>query len=553
MADPVQPQSQFYVTLDGAPAPAELAHAFLRITVESSLHLPDTASIVLNDPQLHWIDGASLEPGRALQVSAQAGAPEQPLFDGEIVEIEPEFGAGAQRLTVRAFDRLHRLARGRRVRSFLNVTDGDLAMKVAQEVGLTAEVGPAAQVHPYVLQSNQTNLEFLRGRAAALGYLLHVRGKALHFGPPQANGQAVELKWGQGLQEFRPRMTTIDQVSGVTARGWDPARRGEIVGQAQDGRGAPQVGEKRSGAELAQGAFHLEAPYLVADRPIRTQAAADSLAQAVADRRASRFIEAEGVSSGNPAVVAGATVRITGVGDRFSGAYFVTSAAHVYRPDGGYTTHFTVSGYDPATLLGLLLPEPEPVAALGLVIGIVTDNADPEGQGRVKVRYPSLSGEHGSDWARVVVVGGGAERGVQFLPEVNDEVLVGFEMGDVHHPYVLGGLWNGQDPPPLPSAAAVRGGQVEQRVIRSRSGHRILLDDTEGGGGVTVEDRKGNRIVLDSAQSSLTIEVQGNASLKTSGNLTLEAAGQVKIQGMGVQVDGGGGTVDVKGSLINLN
>ena len=190
-----------------------------------------------------------------------------------------------------------------------------------------------------------------------------------------------------------------------------------------------------------------------------------------------------------------------------------------------------------------------PVPA-GLVIGIVTDNQDPKGYGRVKVKYPWLSGEHASDWARVVAPGAGDQRGIEFLPEVNDEVLVGFEMGDVHYPYVLGGLWNGKDALPK---KVTNGGKVEQRIIRSRTGHMITLDDSDGGGGVTIEDKNGNKIMLDSGANKLTITVQGDASLKAQGNLTLEAQGQVQIKGMGVKVDGGAATVDVKGSMINLN
>jgi uncharacterized protein involved in type VI secretion and phage assembly len=203
------------------------------------------------------------------------------------------------------------------------------------------------------------------------------------------------------------------------------------------------------------------------------------------------------------------------------------------------------------------------------VIGVVTDNQDPDGLGRVKVMYPSFSGEHASDWVRLVVPGGGSQRGIEFVPEVNDEVLVGFELGDVHYPYVLGGLWNGQDAPPTKSDQIVSSGKVQKRIIKSRTGHVVTLDDSDGGGGITIEDSKGNKIALDTASNSLTIEVQGDATVKAQGKLTLEAQGAVEIKGMGVtvdgqtantqvkgmgvKVDGGAGMVDVKGSMINLN
>jgi hypothetical protein len=123
----------------------------------------------------------------------------------------------------------------------------------------------------------------------------------------------------------------------------------------------------------------------------------------------------------------------------------------------------------------------------------------------------------------------------------------------MHHPYVLGGLWNGQDAPAGAQGDVVRGGHVERRIIRSRAGHTITLDDADAGGGITIEDKNGNVVKLDAAANSMLLKVQGDLTLEAQGNLTLTARGQTKVSGMGVKVDGGGGTVDVSGSVINLN
>jgi phage protein D len=548
--------SQAYVKLDGANAPDDFMRDLVDITVESSILLPAVASILLHDAALRWIDFAGLAPGKPLVISTRGsrrGEGEQVVFDGEIVELEPGFRPGVQDLTVRAFDRLHRLTYGRHVRSFLNVTDGDLVQKIAAEVGLSAEVAATTQVHPYVLQNNETNLQFLRRRAAAQGLLLYVQGERLVCQPLRAAGTAVELEWGRGMNEFRPRLTTLQQASGVTVRGWDPAAKQEIVGQAQNGTGAPQLGFGKTGAQVIQDAFRLQAPALITDRPVRHQGAADLLAQAEADRIAGTFVEAEGTCAGNPALVAGASVRLSAVGERFGGTYLVTAATHTYSAQAGYSTQFAVTGHRPSTLVGLLAPAEDRAPMQGLVIGVVTDNLDPEGLGRVKVKYPSLSADHASDWARVVVPGGGAERGMEFLPEINDEVLVGFELGDVHCPYVLGGLWNGKDAPPKKSQEVVSGGKVQQRLIRSRAGHLILLDDTDGGGGITVQDRGGNKVFINSQDNSLTVTMNGDTSVSTKGTMTFEATGKVEIKGLGVSVDGGVGKVDVKGMGVSVD
>jgi len=568
MPDTSQLLSQFYVKLDGVDASEEFMRDLMEITVENSLHLPDVATLVLHDPHLLWIDAESLAPGKAVKVSARGPKDEKIIFDGEIIELEPDFHPTTQILTVRAFDRLHRLSRGQHLRSFQNVTDGDLVAKLAQEVGLKAKSAATSQVHHYVFQNNQTNLAFLHGRATALGYLLFVEGDTLHFEPPSPAGQPIPLEWGVNLSEFRPRLTTIGQSSEVTVRGWDPTTRQEIVGHAKKGQGAPQVGEKQSGGDLAQGAFHMDAQSQGVIRPVRSQADADALAQALADQRASRFIEAEGTCGGNPAVVAGSSVQVSAVGNRFGGTYFITSTTHVYSAQSGYVTHFTISGLHPSSLLSVLQPQQAGVAAshapnsMGLVIGIVTDNNDPAKQGRVKVRYPALTSEHASDWARVVSVGAGADRGMFFVPEVNDEVLVGFEMGDIHHPYVLGGLWNGQDAPPQASSGVIRGGKVALRIIQSREGHYIAFLESDDTKGITIVDTSNNTIALNAQEKQLEIRCSGDALITSKGDISIEAGknltlkapqGQIEIQGgTGVKAESNA-TVDIKGTLINLN
>lgn len=541
--------SDFYLKLNGADVPTQMMRDLLSIDVESSMHLPDVATLVLNDQTLKWVDDSSLEAGKQLQVQVKANQTTETIFDGEIVEIEPSFEAGNLHVVVRAFDRLHRLARGRHSRTFLNVTDGDIIKRLAQEAGLQAQVGPTSQVHPYVIQWNQTNLEFLQERAKLLGYVLYAEGSKLHCKAPEAGNTQVELKWGESLVTFRPRLSTIDQVTAVSVRGWDSKQKREVIGQASSGTTRPQIGITNGGGQTAQSAFSIEAKEQVSDRAISQQAQADKLAQAIINEREGRFVEAEGVAAGNPKIVAGAKVKIDNVGQRFAGAYTVTSATHHYDAN-GYSTEFSVSGMHPTTLLSLLMPATSATApgsrltVDGMMIGVVTDNVDPDNIGRVKVKFPTLSNEHTSYWARVISVGAGANRGIEFIPEVNDEVVVIFENGDVNNAYVVGGLWNGQDAPPVPSNTAVKSGKVVKRVIKSRSGHIVTLDDTDGSEQIIVQDKAGNIIKLESSSNKLTIDVKGDGMIKTGGNLTIEAVGNLTIKATG--------SAEVKGTGLTL-
>jgi uncharacterized protein involved in type VI secretion and phage assembly len=526
-----QNQAHFYIELEGSEAPASLQAALLEVHIESSLHLPDVATLVFTDDEHKWLDDASLLPGKKLKVKSRTEQQNaNPIFDGEIVELEPVFEGKGQKLTVRAFDRLHRLTRGRYARTFVDVSDSDIMQKIAGEVGLQADIDSSTPVHKHVFQSNQTNLEFLQARASTLGRYLYVLGEKLvcKKAPPE---RKLELNIHQELSEFRPRLTTSAQVSKVQVRGWDVTKKAPVLGEATDGSSAPKRSEQPRGGQAAKSAHNIEAKFLVNEPVVREQGAADALAKAVADRLEGRYVEAEGTASGNPELLAGTTVKIKGVGTRFEGEYFVTSAEHVYTPAGGYVTHFSVTGHESPGLLSALGADRDFRAPSTMAVAIVTDNNDPDGKlARVKVKYPWLSDEEGSFWARVVFPGGGKDRGIMYMPEVNDEVLVGFEHGDINQPYIIGGLYNGKDAPALPNGKFFKSGNIVQRVIKSRTGHIILLDDSDDAPGIQIIDQTGKNIIkIESKTGDMTIEMEGKVTVTAKGDMKLESKKSVEI------------------------
>ena len=136
----------------------------------------------------------------------------------------------------------------------------------------------------------------------------------------------------------------------------------------------------------------------------------------------------------------------------------------------------------------------------GVVVGLVTNVQDPAQNGRIKVSFPWLDDQHETDWIRIATLMGGNGRGSFFMPEVNDEVLVAFDHGDVRFPYVVGFMWNGQDQPPTTD--------VQLRVIRSVNGHEISLHDpavSQGDQGyIQIKDAHGNLIELANARITIT-------------------------------------------------
>jgi uncharacterized protein involved in type VI secretion and phage assembly len=214
------------------------------------------------------------------------------------------------------------------------------------------------------------------------------------------------------------------------------------------------------------------------------------------------------------------------------------------------------------TLFGVLKDviqqEPRTTRIFGVVVGLVTNNQDPEGLGRVKVKIPCLSDVDESFWARVAAPMAGKQRGTYFLPEVDDEVLVAFEHGDVRFPYVLGALWNGQDAPPVTN----NDGKNNVRMIKSRSGHVVKLNDEDGKETIEIVDKsQKNSIVIDTAKNTITVTTDKDITLSASQgtiklnaqNVEINSSNATKLKANGNMNVEASGTMTVKGATVNIN
>lgn len=163
----------------------------------------------------------------------------------------------------------------------------------------------------------------------------------------------------------------------------------------------------------------------------------------------------------------------------------------------------------------------------GVVVGIVSNNQDPENLGRVKVKFPWLSAEHESHWARVATPMAGENRGFYCLPEVGDEVLVAFAHGSADTAFILGALWNGKHKPPTDN----KNGGNHVRMFKSKAGHQIVLNDSEDKCGIRIVDKTGDsEIVIDTAKKKLTIKAKGDLALEAEGDLRIAAKGAIAIE-----------------------
>lgn len=546
------------LTIDGAPLPTELYAALALVKVEESVHLPDAFTVRFDDPHFALFDSQRFKVGSRIGISFQGSADLVEVSSGEVTALCVEQGAaGRHELVLTGFDVGHRLARGPKSRSFQQMTVADIAGQIADEYGLDADITATSEVLDHVLQSSETDFAFLRRLAGKVGFDFWITERTLHLRPhPSAAGSAPTLVWGTNLTGFRARMSSSEHCEEVVVRGWDPVGRRAVIGRAVEGETGTSAPVGTQLATDARNGFG-QVRRVAGQFPVSTQSEADALASSLLLRSSGDEIAVRGTAQGDPRLAAGAEVEIDGVGDRLSGTYVLTSVEHVYGGAAPYLTRFWSGSKEPSGFADLVGAggggAGGAVAGRGgrgwgdLAVGIVTNSDDPLRLGRVRIKFPTLTEDDESTWARVVGVGAGPARGLQCLPSVADEVLVGFEHGDTGRPVVIGGLWNGEDSPP--DGAYVVDGEIQAWTWTSRSGHSMVLRD-EPDRSITVSIGDGDsRLVL--TKDATTLAGQGKVEI-TGQEITVKAHRTLKLDAPSIEI-AGSSRVAVSGGLIELN
>ncbi|WP_370941873.1 VgrG-related protein [Amycolatopsis sp. cg5] len=593
------------VVAGGRTLPEPVASRIERVVVDADLRLPGMFEIAFADYDGTALSQAGIEIGTAVEVWSNSleQARQLRLITGEVTALEGLLHSSSITTVVRGYTTAHRLQRARRTRTFLNMTDSDIAVQLAVEAGLEPGlVEPTATAFEYLAQVNQTDWEFLTGRATEIGYELGVADGTFYFRPMStvdrpATPVPVPLGHPKDLLGFRPRLTAGNLATGVEVRVWDPVRAEAIAVPATlaSQAGAPFTPvEPGLGAVTGTTATRYLGPepattaFVVSDRPLATgsatRPAAEITARGLADQVGGTCAEAEGEAIGNAAIQPGVVLEVIGVQARFDGPWLVTRTTHVFDDsEYGYRTSFAAHGAQDRSLLGLTSRAVTRGRIDGVVCGIVSNCADPLAQGRVKAVLPWLSPSFETDWAPVVQFGAGARSGSCFLPEVGDEVLLAFELADPRRPYVFGGLVNDHTTWDL-GAPAVAAGDVVRRGFMSGSGNGLVFSDElppppAAGPAATSAVRLGStagEVALSLDQVACTAALRCDpvpgTSAPPAGKLTIGSlSGQVTVSASpagAVTIDGGAalvlkattsidiesqGVVTIKGLQIRLN
>jgi phage protein D/phage baseplate assembly protein gpV len=589
--------ASYELRVNGAQIADKYTDGIGEIKVVDSLMLPDSCDLTLFINSYDKVEAAQDVDGQPFKIGAKillkAGAiddqaPTKTVFDGDVVAVDADFGHGGITLGIRALDRSHKLMRSRKVRVFKQMSTGAAIKKILQENGLRAGKFDTTGQQEWLQQDNETDWEFIWRQARGLNYWVLTEGDKVDFvkaGNPQTK-TTIAVEWPETIAAFHPRVTGVQQVQTVTAAAWDPKAKQKFSGNARPPTPLTQIGltRKKVSDELGGGKIHISNSSATSENEVR------NLADATMARLADAYVEADAHIPGNPDVKAGVVLDVKGVGQQFSGKYVVGTVRHTFRGGGAFDTYVSTATTTPSSLAALTGGNgAKSKFGDALVIGLVTNNKDPDKLARVKVKFPALDDSLESDWLRIATANAGSNRGVLMLPQVNDEVIVGFENGDTRRGYVLGSLWNGRDKPKadhLKGAAENDGSfsvqsdkqfiatsqdemkltSTKKMTIESKDEQliKVAKDRTEQVQGNLKDDVSGN--IEQKAKGNFKNEATGSTTIKATGTVTLESSASLTIKAPSVTVEGqaqlslkapqvsiqGSAMVNISGGIINL-
>jgi Rhs element Vgr protein len=526
----------FTVLVNGARIPDRYVLSQLRIHKEIN-RIP-TARLTLDDGDVADAtfaisESASFVPGAEIEIQAGYHGIEKTLFKGVVVRHAIKARRrGSSQLLITCHDKAMALTHGRRS-AYLGKSDSTVFRQLISDAGLAATVTATAAQHDPIIHFYGTDWDFLVSRAELHGHVVIVNDGRVTVGPPQVDAAPdLEVAYGGTLSEIDAELDAASQPTQVHCRAWDYT--GQALASASANEPAVNAQGNLSGAQMAQ-ALGLPARTLQSCAPLTVE----ELTQwANAQLLKSRLARLRGTVSfnGDAAALPGRTIKLAGLGARFNGTAYLSSVTHVLE-DGDWVTHAGF-GMD-SRWFGETHADMAPPAASGrsggvpgLQIAKVTQiDQDPDGQTRVLVGLPAMGLDGDGVWCRLASGYATANGGIFFVPEIGDEVVLGFLNDDPAYPVVLGSLYSGQRTPPYAADAP-----NTNKAIVTKAQLKISMDDvakvlkieTPGGHVVTLSDQDKSMTLLDSNGNRLHFEGAG-VTLESVADLTIKATGQVRI------------------------
>jgi len=533
---------RFDVRIAGLTLAADVSNRVTGVSFDSDLDMASMFNITMHNPDNQFLDSALFDLGKRVEIYMGYGNDLRPMMLGEITALEPSFPeGGAPTLRISGYDLSYRMRNNDVDRSFQYVPDSAIAAQIAGESLLIPVVDPSPIFRSKKVLHSGSDMALLKKLARENFFEVYVWWDKLYFQFPRPQTEAIVLEWGKNLSSYSPRISSANQAGLQVVRSYNEELAQDIVAVAMAADFNPDTFVEKLGSS-ALDLLRSLGRRLIHKEKVASTIDALTIAKSIMQEILDGMYEGSGSCIGIPDLQAGQYISLQGIGKRFSGTYRVRKTTHTID-DSGYHTSFEVTQKSGASLLPLLRksvqekPSPNtPERFYGVTRGKVTQNNDLESgilMGRVKVSHPWLSDTAESDWARCATPMSGSNIGMYFLPEVDDEVLIAFEKGDLSSPIVIGSLWNADNRPPANNSD----GQNSTRVIKTKAGHTIMLDDTKQGEKIVISDKGGSKITMNS-DGSVTINARGDITLTSqNGSITIQAQnGNITLAAKGVDV-----------------
>lgn len=550
----------------------------MSISVSHELNRIPTASIILLDGEaaretFEISDTNEFIPGKEIKIQVGYRGEEDTIFEGIVIRHSIKVRKNSAYLILDCKDKAVKMTAGLKNKYFSEQKDSDIIEELIGQYGLDADVAATTVEHLQMVQYRATDWDFMLHRATANGMFIAIEnGKVSIQKPDLGQEAAVTLQYGSSLLELDAEMDARAEYAAVKTAAWNYTDQELATAEGQDPN--LELNGNISPDDLAQ-VIGLDAYQLWQSGKL-TEPELQNWADAVLLQSQLAKILGRAKCQGNPAIKPGSIVELNGIGDRFNGKAFVSGVRHQIAK-GNWEMDLQI-GYNPndwtpitpsesANLSKQLLPTIQ-----GLHVGIVTQlQDDPEGENRIKVKLPVINTADEGIWTRIATLDAGENRGTFFLPEIGDEVIVGFLDNDPRQAVMLGMCHSSAKPAPLEASddnhekgyvsrsemKMIFDDDKKTLLLETPGGNKVLLTDEDQG--IMLEDGNGNKITMDS--SGIVIESATELTLKAAQSLTVEGLSvDVKAQ-TGFKADGGGGcelsagsgSTVVKGGIVRIN
>ncbi|WP_295721215.1 type VI secretion system tip protein VgrG [Mucilaginibacter sp.] len=550
--------AEFKILINGTEIPREVAK--LSVNVMKMVNKVSSATIVIQDGEASsgefpLTDGDLFTPGNEVEITAGDPDNSVSIFKGIIIKQSIKIRESVSpNLVIECKHKAVKTTIGRKNAYFHDLTDADIISQILESDGFASsdlDIGSTDVTYKEMVQYNSTDWDFILSRAEATGNVILTNDDKIVTKKPTVSGDAtLSLLHGATVMELDAEMDSRNQFTAVKSVSWDMANQANAESTANDPADLEEEGTL-SVNDLAGVAspedFVLNHSGSITSEERQAWADAQLLKSRLSKIRGR--VKFDGIATINP----GDVIELNGLGDTFNGKAFVSGVRQDFSAVSGWKTNAQF-GHTPdwfidensvtAPKAGGLLP-----GVIGLHTGIVTDNEDPDGEQRVRVKMPYVNADDDGVWARIALTDAGNERGMFFRPEVGDEVLLGFLYDDPRQPVILGMLHSSNKVPPIsPTNDNFKKGytsreklkltfddEIKEVVIETPGVNKVLISDDKQG--IRLEDQNGHVIttepstitIKDSNSNQIIIDVNGGIITVKGNTKVIVDAPQIEL------------------------